>query len=77
MIYAIKCFGCVQITYKNWAGVLLIVFYSLPEGVDAHIGSMFLLKPKWLSDVFKKHSVLLSIKSSITFDIDVATAMGR
>ena len=44
MIYAIKGFGCVQITYKNWAGVLLILFYNLPEGVDAHICSMFLFK---------------------------------
>ena len=44
LIYAIKGFGCVQVTYKNWAGVLLIVFYSLPESVDAHIGFMFLFK---------------------------------
>ena len=44
MIYAIKGFGCVHMTYTNWAGVLIIVFYSLPEGVDAHIGSIFLFK---------------------------------
>ena len=44
MIDAIKRLGCIQVTYKDWAGVLLILFYSLPEGVDAHVGSMFLFK---------------------------------
>ena len=45
MVDAIKGFGCVQVTYNKWAaGVLLILFYSFPEGVDAHIGSMFLFK---------------------------------
>ena len=58
MIYAIKGFSCVQITYKNWAGVLLLVFYSLSEGVDAHIGSMVL---------FKTELIILCIQETFSF----------